>query len=36
MREYRHVQLFKLKWDALLICSAAITVGALVLALMAK
>jgi len=36
MNEYRHGLLFKLKWDALLVCSAAITVSALVLALTAR
>jgi hypothetical protein len=36
MREYRDVHISKLKWDALLVFSAAITVSALVLALMAR
>ena len=36
MTEYHQVHLFKLKWDALLVFSAAITVSALVLALMLR
>jgi hypothetical protein len=36
MSEYRDVALLKLKWDVLLVCSAAVAMSALILALILR